>query len=151
MPKQPSSDALYRTAGEALHVGQVLEVNVRTLISILNTRLAANLDADAIILAEDKRTLGRLIATLRPMAQFCPETEAALAVALSARNHIAHEFFIRHVGAFSNNEDMEEAMFRLHERQKEIVVATAITASFVEGFCKEFNIKLSDVLIRQDI
>ena len=151
MSNEPSRDLIYKTAGEAVHVGQVLEINVRSLISILNKYASAEIDADAIVLSEDKRTLGRLIEKLRPLAQFCSETEAALSTALAARNYVAHEFFIRHNDAFSNAEAMQEALASLHAREREILIATAITSAFVKGFCQAFNIELSDVLIRQDI
>jgi hypothetical protein len=151
MSNEPSRNLLYETAGEALYVGQVLEVNVRSLISILNIQASASIDADAIILSENKRTLGQLIEKLRPLAQFCSDTEIALSTALSARNYVAHEFFISHNDAFSNDDAMQEAVADLHAREREILVATAITSAFVKGFCQVFNIELSDVLIRQDI
>jgi len=151
MSNEPSRDLIYKTAGEALHAGQVLEINVRSLISILNRHASAEIDADAIVLSEDRRTLGRLIEKLRPLAQFCADAEAALSAALAARNYVAHEFFIRHNDAFSREEAMQEALASLHAREKEILVATAITSAFVQGFCQAFNVELSDVLIRQDI
>ena len=151
MSNESSRDSIYKTAGEVLHVSQVLEINVRSLISILNKHASARIDADAIVLSEDRRTLGRLIEKLRPLAQFCSDTEAALSVALAARNYVAHEFFIRHNDAFSNDKAMQKALANLHAREKEILVATAITSAFVQGFCQAFNIELSDVLIRQDI
>ena len=151
MSNDPSRDVLYRTAGEALHVGQVLEINVRSLIAILNRGSGTDLDADALILAEDKKTLGRLIEKLRPMGQFCSDTETALTIALAARNYIAHDFFIRHNDAFSSDDVMQKAVASLKERKREILIATAITSGFVQGFCQAFNIQLSDVLIRQDI
>ena len=109
MSDETAREALYKTAGEALHFGQLLELNVRSLISLLNRKLNANLDADAIIVSEDKVTLGRLIERLRPHAEFSGDTEAALAEALGARNCIAHDFFIRHTDAFSSDEAMQEA------------------------------------------
>lgn len=151
MSNEPSRELIYKKAGEALHVGQVLDINVRSLISILNRHASADIDADAIVLSEDKRSLGRLIEKLRPLAQFCSDTEAALSAALAARNYVAHEFFIRHNEAFSSGEVMQEALACLHAREKEILIATAITSAFVQGFCQAFNIELSDVLIRQDI
>ena len=151
MSNEPSRDVLYITAGEALHAGQVLEINVRSLIAILNRQTAAGLDPDLIVLAEDKKTLGRLMEKLRPLAKSCSDTENALSTALAARNYIAHDFFIRHNDAFSSDDAMQQAITALKEREKEILIATAITSAFVQGFCQAFNIKLSDVLIRQDI
>ena len=151
MSNEPSRDVLYKTAGEALHVGQVLEINVRSLIIILNRQTDADIDADKIFLAEDKKTLGRLIEKLRLLAKSCSDTEVALSTALAARNYIAHDFFIRHNDAFTCDNAMEQALATLKEREKEILIATAITSAFVQGFCQAFKMQLSDVLIRQDI
>jgi hypothetical protein len=46
---------------------------------------------------------------------------------------------------------MQEAVARLNNLEKDILAATAITSGFVHGICKTFNVKPSDVFIRQDI
>ena len=70
--------------------------------------------------------------------------------ALAAHNYIAHHFFIRNVGAFRDEAGCVSAFQLLDERTKQIAAATAVISGFVRSLSATFNVKLSDVVVRQD-
>ena len=142
---------LYRTAGEAVHMGQALELNLTVLIELLNRGYDANIETREIVLEDNKRTLGQLIALLKKRGSASPETSQALTEALEARNYIAHHFFLRVVDAFHEPKANAAALELLNTKLKQVMVGTAITQAFVEGFTQSLGRNLSDVRIRQDI
>src|SRR5262245_18298657 len=58
------SERLYREAGCAIHMAQVLETSLLALISIANKHLGARID-DRLVLSDDRRPLGPLIRAVR--------------------------------------------------------------------------------------
>jgi len=144
-------DSLYREVGEALHLAQTLEFNISTLISIMNRRFQAHIEAAPLIVGDDKRTLGQLIREIQKRAKIDQGAIDALSEALEARNYVAHHFFIRNIAAFTDSGQCSETIASLKKRAKQIAIGTAITSAFVQGFCEALNIKQSDVLIEQDI
>lgn len=145
-----SRDRLYREAGEALHLAQVLEFNISTLIKLLNEYGKANIDGIPLIVGDDKRTLGQLIVALKKHVSIDAAGLEALTNALNERNYLAHEFFIRNVDAFQGEFSSARASKDIKERAKIIAIGTAITSSFVQGLCKALNIPMSAVQVRQD-
>lgn len=143
-------DRVYRKIGEAVHLSQALETNIRALIEVVNQRCDAHIDERQIILAEDRHTLGRLIDELKQHGDLGQGFKDTLSEALAARNYIAHDFFIRNVGAFRDEAGCVSALQLLAERTKEIAVAAVVTSGFVKSFSATFNVKLSDVVVRQD-
>lgn len=143
-------DSLYREVGEALHLAQTLEFNIAALISIMNEHFNARISGEPLIVGEDKRTLGQLIRELQKRATLDQPGIDALSEALDARNYVTHHFFIRNVGAFSDERLCVEAVGALKARAKQIAIGAAISSAFVQGFCEALQIKQSDVLVRQD-
>ena len=141
-------DELYRQAGEALHLGQVLELQIRVLISILNNEFGTDLNQDGLILSDDKKTLGRLITELKKHGSLDNAGSEALKKALSKRNYIAHDFFNKNIDAFSNEEAYKKTLSSLKEDTKTIAIATAITSAFVGGFCETLKIDTNEILIK---
>ena len=141
---------MYREVGEALHIAQTLETHISALIAILNERFHAQIDAEQIILADDPRTLGQLIRELKRHGDLGGEGADILKEALDARNYITHHFFMRNIYAFSSDNAYTAALAALSKHTKQIAAAAAITSGFVQAFSEHFNIKLSDVLVRQD-
>jgi len=142
---------LHQTAGEALHMGQVLELNLGILIDLVNRGRGSFVDARKLIVEENKKTLGQLVAELRKRATVSAETEHALSAALEARNYIAHDFFLRVVDAFTNDSTHQQAMELLKGKAKQVAIGAAITQGFVQGLTEHLGGKMADVLIRQDI
>jgi len=145
-----NTDRLYRDVGEAVHLSQALETSIRALIEVVNQRFDAHIDERQIILAEDRHTLGRLIDELKKHGDLNQGFTDTLSEALAARNYIAHHFFIRSVGAFRDEAGCVSALQLLDERTKQIAAATAVTSGFVRSLSATFNVKLSDVVVRQD-
>lgn len=144
-------DSLYREVGEAIHLAQTLEFNISALISIMNRHYGAHIEDAPLIVGGDTRTLGQLIREIQKRATLDQAGIDALSEALEARNYVAHHFFIRNIGAFTDSGLCSEAIAGLKKRAKQIAVGAAITSAFVQGFCKALNIKESDVLVEQDI
>lgn len=142
---------LYRQAGEALHLAQALELNIRVLISLLNSNFGTDLDQDGLILRDDKKTLGRLITELKKHASLDDEGSKALETALEKRNYIAHEFFNRNVSAFSDKEAYKQSLRNLTADTKTIAIATAITQAFMQGFCEALKVDINEILVKQRI
>ena len=145
-----NTDRLYREVGAAVHLSQALETSIRALIEVVNQRCDAHIDERQIILAEDRQTLGRLIDELKRHGDLNQGFTDTLSEALAARNYIAHQFFIRNVGAFRDEAGCGSALRLLDERTKQIAAATAVTSGFVTSLSATFNVKLSDVVVRQD-
>ena len=141
---------LYKSVGEALHLAQVLELHISTLISILRVRFDVDIDQDKLILREDKKTLGKLLDELKKHGNLDEDGIQVFQNALAMRNYIAHHFFNRNVYAFSDQESFNNAIDSLKDGTKTIAAATALAQGFVEGFCRLFNLKLSDIVVRQD-
>jgi hypothetical protein len=142
------TDRLYREVGEAIQVAQMLEASLRALVTVLNRRFDAHIDEQQIILAEDRHTLGRLIEQFKTQAELNDDFVSLLAEALEARNYIAHEFFIRHLSALSDEAAYVPALRILDERTKKIVAAAGVVSGFAKKFAERFG---ADVVIRQDI
>lgn len=145
-----NKDRLFRDVGEAIYLGQMLELNIRVLISILNLQFHAGIDERQLIIAEDRQTLGQLIREMKKHGDLNQKGADILSEALEARNYIAHHFFTRSVTALTREDACASALALLDKHTKHIAAATAITSGFVQAFCQTFKIKLSDVLVKQD-
>jgi len=117
----------------------------------MNRHYQAAIEPAPLVVGEDKRTLGQLIREVQRRASLDQVGADALAEALDARNYVAHQFFIRNISAFSDEEICREAIESLKARAKQIAIGAAISSAFVQGFCEALKIEQSDVLIRQDI
>lgn len=146
-----SRDLLYQKVGEALHLGQVLEIQVRVLISILNENFGSEIDINGLVLQEDKKTLGRLIKELKKHSSIDDAGCDILKIALVKRNYIAHDFFNKNVYAFSDNDFQRQVLEKLDEDTKDIAMATAMTQGFLKGFCSALNIDIKNILVEQTI
>ena len=144
-------DVIYREVGEAMHLAQTLEFNISALITIMNLHYKAEIKTAPLIVGDEKRTLGQLIREIRKQASLDQAGAEALSEALDARNYLAHQFFIRNIAAFSDEDICREAIKSLNVRAKQIAIGAAISSAFVQGFCEALKIKPSDVLVRQDI
>jgi hypothetical protein len=87
------ADRLYREVGETIQVSQMLETSLRALVTVLNRRFDAGIDAQQIILAEDRNTLGRLIEQFKRVAELNGDFITLLADALEARNYHCTRIF----------------------------------------------------------
>ena len=146
-----NKDEMYRQVGEALHLGQALELHIHVLISVLNDNFGSDIDRNGLIVKDDKKTLGRLIDELKKHASLDDAGSKALKLALEKRNYIAHNFFNKNINAFSNQEVYEKTIIQLKADTKTIAIATAITQAFMLGFCEALKIDINDIHIKQSI
>ncbi|PCJ28182.1 MAG: hypothetical protein COA96_01345 [SAR86 cluster bacterium] len=140
---------LYTLVGETLHLSQVFELHLRILISIFNDNFGTEIDEDALILKEDKKTLGVLLKELKKKTSLDQAGKEIFQEALQKRNYIAHDFFIKNTFAFEGQEEFEIVMEKLKEDQTVIIKATLISQGFVEGICQALKIDKSSILIKQ--
>lgn len=144
-----NQDQLYREVGEAIHLSQVLELNVSGLIEVFNQRNREQWD-EPIRMDGDRRTLGQLIAELKKQGPICENTTRDLKLGLESRNFVTHEFFVRNVDAFESEDGCSNAISLVNSHAKRIALACAITEGFLRGMCKTFGINYADILVRQD-
>lgn len=142
---------LYGKVGEAIHLAQTLELSIAALVSVLNRQFNSRIDEQQIILGNDRRTLGQLIREMKKHGDFNREATETLSKALEARNYVAHHFFNRNVEALRSEAGCTLSLALLDKRTKQIAAATAVMGGFVQCFCQTFKIKLSDLLVRQEI
>lgn len=140
---------LYRQIGETLHLGQVLELQMRVLVSILNDNFGSDLNQDGLILYEDKKTLGFLIKELQKYSSLDEDGGKILKSALESRNYIAHDFFNKNVNAFSDDQEFARVTEKLTKDSKLIAEATAMITAFVNGFCEALQINIEQILVKQ--
>jgi len=143
-------DMLYMEAGEALHAGQTLEMFVRLLVTLMNEQFDSDID-DALVLRQDKRTLGRLITELKKRCDINDEYRELLDDALEKRNYIAHNFFNENVHAFSCDETCEQALKKLHSDAEKVQFTVNVTQQILEKLCQELGIETDDIHIPQSI
>ncbi|EGQ8038376.1 hypothetical protein CGG93_23900 [Vibrio parahaemolyticus] len=142
-----SIDDVYKKVGEALHLGQTLEFLTRALVAILNDNFDVEIEVEALVIREDRKTLGQLIGLLKSHADIDDVGASILKQALIKRNYIAHEFYIKNNYLFSRNKVYQT----LVEDTKTIAVGTALMSGFVEGFCEALAIDKSKILVKQSI
>ncbi|EHH1246483.1 hypothetical protein J7H98_004086 [Vibrio parahaemolyticus] len=146
-----SIDDVYKKVGEALHMGQTLEFLTRTLVAILNDNFNVEIEVEALVIREDRKTLGQLIGLLKSHADIDDVGASILKQALVKRNYIAHEFYIKNTYLFSDLEHRNKVYQTLVEDTKTIALGTALMSGFVEGVCEALAIDKSKVLVKQSI
>lgn len=146
-----SIEDVYRKVGEALHLGQTLEFLTRTLVAVFNDNFDVELEIEALVIQEDRKTLGQLIGVLKKHADIDDVGVSILKKALLKRNYIAHEFYIKNNYLFSDSEHRQKVYEALVEDTKTIAVGTALMSGFVEGFCESLSIDKSKILVKQSI
>lgn len=96
---------LFEYLGRALHVCQLLEVNLAHIIKdlhILKGKIQGNdlleylQELQRILDSRLKRTLGKLFGEIRKLAKLDDEGERLLNKAVEKRNEIVHRFFYKH-------------------------------------------------------
>jgi hypothetical protein len=146
-----SIEDVYRKVGEALHLGQTLEFLTRTLVAVFNDNFDVELEIEALVIQEDRKTLGQLIGVLKKHADIDDVGVSILKKALLKRNYIAHEFYIKNNYLFSDSEHRQKVYEALVEDTKTIAVGAALMSGFVEGFCESLSIDKSKILVKQSI
>ncbi|EOI6461035.1 hypothetical protein ACMU58_003517 [Vibrio cholerae] len=146
-----SIDDVYKKVGEALHLGQTLEFLTRALVAILNDNFDVEIEVEALVIREDRKTLGQLIGLLKSHADIDDVGASILKQALIKRNYIAHEFYIKNNYLFSDLAHRNKVYQTLVEDTKTIAVGTALMSGFVEGFCEALAIDKSKILVKQSI
>ncbi|HFQ5433808.1 hypothetical protein [Vibrio vulnificus] len=146
-----SIDDVYKKVGEALHMGQTLEFLTRTLVAILNDNFDVEIEIEALVIREDRKTLGQLIGLLKSHADIDDVGASILKQALVKRNYVAHEFYIKNIYLFNDLEHRNKVYQTLVEDTKTIALGTALMSGFVEGFCESLAIDKSKVLVKQSI
>lgn len=146
-----SIDDVYKKVGEALHMGQTLEFLTRTLVAILNNNFDVEIEVEALVIREDRKTLGQLIGLLKSHADIDDVGASILKQALVKRNYIAHEFYIKNNFLFADLEHRNKVYQTLVEDTKNIALGTALMSGFVEGFCEALAIDKSKILVKQSI
>ncbi len=146
-----SIEDVYRKVGEALHMGQTLEFLTRTLVAVFNDNFDVELEIEALVIQEDRKTLGQLIGVLKKHADIDDVGVSLLKKALLKRNYIAHEFYIKNNYLFSDSEHRQKVYEELVEDTKTIAVGVALMSGFVEGFCEALSIDKSKILVKQSI
>ncbi|HBH7918950.1 TPA: hypothetical protein ACF39K_004567 [Vibrio parahaemolyticus] len=146
-----SIDDVYKKVGEALHMGQTLEFLTRTLVAILNDNFDVQIEIEALVIREDRKTLGQLIGLLKSHADIDDVGASILKQALVKRNYVAHEFYIKNTYLFNDLEHRNKVYQTLVEDTKTIALGTALMSGFVEGFCESLAIDKSKVLVKQSI
>lgn len=143
-------EAIYCRVGEALHLGQTLELYIVALTSILNEHFGARLDGRQLFLESDKQTLGKLIMNLKKHGSLDDTGSGILQEALEGRNYIVHDFFRRNTYAFSVDKANESAVEKLGVVTTNLARAVALMQGFLDAFCSAFKLKLNDILVEQD-
>ena len=146
-----SIEDVYRKVGEALHLGQTLEFLTRTLVAVFNDNFDVELEIEALVIQEDRKTLGQLIGLLKKHADIDDVGASVLKKALIKRNYIAHEFYIKNNYLFSDSEHRQKVYDALVEDTKTIAVGAALMSGFVEGICESLSIDKSKILVKQSI
>jgi hypothetical protein len=144
-------ERLFREMGEAILCAQLLEMNIRVLIAVLNRQFQAGIDERSIIVEDDRQTLGRLIWEMKKHGDLDEGGARLLSEALDARNYLAHHFFALNAAALDSEDACEELLVVLSGQAKRIVAALAITEGFIQAFCKAFGICQSDILVKQEV
>ncbi len=142
---------LYREVGEALHLAQTLELQVATLISIINEHFDADIDVDGLIVPDHRKTLGQLLQQLRSHGTVDSNGEQLLNEALEKRNQITHHFFNKNTYAFSVPEVFDRTKSALKADTKTIAMGVALTQGWVLGFCEALKIDKQKILFKQDV
>lgn len=142
---------LYREVGEALHLAQVLELHLATVISVLNDRLEANIDVGGLTVPDSSQSLGQLIKSARSAVNLDQNAELVLSRALDRRNHIAHHFFNQHVYAFEHQSVFEEAKTALQDDTKAVALGLVLAQALLEAVCTTFKIDKSSLRYKQDL
>lgn len=148
-PDAKRRDALYRQAGEALHLSQSLETFVAVLIALVNQRFDDDVDIDGLVLPDNRDTLGRLLVRVRSAVDVDANGEEMLNEALRARNNVAHRFFNEHVRAFGDPEAHDEALEFLRSETKSIAIGAALTSGWCSALCEAWDIDSGSILVRQ--
>ncbi len=142
-------DYLYRYVGEALHLAQGLELQIRTLIGIVNNHFHAEIDVEGLIVPERRETLGQLMRQLRSLGKIDENGKQILEDALEKRNYIAHYFFNKNAYAFSVDEVFKNTKITLDADTKAIAAGVAITLGWLEALCESLKIEKSNILVKQ--
>lgn len=99
---------LFEYLGRALHVCQLLEVNLAYIIRdlhLLTDKIQRNdlleylQELQRVIDSRSKRTLGKLFQEIRKLVKLNDESERLLNEAVEKRNEIVHRFFYKHCDA----------------------------------------------------
>lgn len=149
--EQERRDFLYRSVGETVHLAQTLELQVATLISLLNNHFDTDIDVHGLIVPDHRKTLGQLMQQLRSVGTADENGERILAEALEKRNRIVHEFFNKNVKAFSVDEVFQTTKAKLISDSETIAKAVAVTQGWLLGLCETLGIEEHEILFNQDM
>ena len=142
---------LYCNVGEALHLAQTLELQVATLISIVNEHFKSEIDVDGLIVPDHRKTLGQLMQQLRSLGTVDGNGKQVLEDALQKRNHIAHDFFNKNIYAFSVDEVFQHTKTTLNADTKTIATGVAVTQGWLMALCEALKIDKHKIFFKQDV
>lgn len=146
MPTQDQMDHLFREVGLTVHLSQVLDVSVRALIGV-SLRDTFDETEKVLTISDSRATLGYAIRAITELGVLDGVGLTALRVALEARNYVAHEMFIRHTHAFTDDHAYDEALSALMAKQKDIAIATGLMSGLAQGVARATRTRIR---VRQD-
>lgn len=141
---------LYRRVGEAVHLSQVLELYLTTLIGLVNSQFALDIDAGGLVLQNHRDTMQRLLKRLGQVVTIDEAGQQVLLDALQVRNQVAHSFFIRNAHAFAVQKVFDTTVKTLKADTKKLAMGVAMTEGWWRGLCKARNLDPHSILVRQD-
>lgn len=120
IPEPEGTDAkeVFAFFGLCSYSAQVLEqglVNFAVGLRALGLSRLTQEDFDSLFERMSKRTLGQLIADIRPYISVSTKLEHAIIQALHDRNYIAHTFFAKHDVDFMSDQGRIKMMEELRE------------------------------------
>lgn len=111
---------LYQAVGRAVYTSQMLESQLSLTLAILKDELALQVDLHSLAAPDNKHSLGRLLSALSKVLPKPFDGQAALSVALEARNRVVHHFFIRNNDALTDLSVYRDALSALEDDSRKL-------------------------------
>jgi len=112
--------------GAAVQDSQRLEFSLSYIMTLLSERSGGLFSGDEFEQSMEsfgRRTLGRLIATIREFTDLDSQAEAALREGLEARNFIIHHFFVDRTELFFTIEGRRQALIEVRRKRESMIRA----------------------------
>ncbi|MBN2210372.1 MAG: hypothetical protein JW709_03160 [Sedimentisphaerales bacterium] len=145
------NNQIYPLVGQAVHMSQMLELNLSVLTFIINHHFHAHIDAEKLLYQSDKKTLGTLLRKLNHHCDLDNLSNSIYEDALKRRNHIVHSLFKHDSRALMGKEAFDKTVSKLKEDIRIIAKASGMAEQVVKYFCTQLNINTKDIIIPQNI
>ncbi|MCB5226488.1 hypothetical protein JAO78_006635 [Alishewanella sp. 16-MA] len=136
--------ALYQHVGRAVHKAQIVEFNLVTLWV-----LSEKLEPSGVDPKEDgvwsKKTLGKLLYPVIKSGVINDDTRLFLETVLSARNHLAHAFFMSEA-SIGNTDGILKLVREVNAMVSVFDRAIALFDHVMQTFCREADIDYLQII-----